>query len=52
MVAMISAISLAFRGKREGTKTQDVNKQVQGKKEDRIKIGSMPAEKTEQGEGS
>jgi len=46
MVAMISAISLAFRGKREGTKTQSVRKQVQVKKEQRLKIISMPAEGT------
>ncbi len=49
MVAMISAISLAFRGKREGTKSQDVNRQVQVKKADRLKVVSMPAEKPDQG---
>ena len=50
MVAMISAISLAFRGKREGTKSQDVHKQVQVKKEERLRVVSMPAEKNGQGE--
>ena len=47
MVAMISAISLAFRGKREGTKTQAVDKQVKVSKSDRLKVVSMPAEKKE-----
>jgi len=45
MVAMIAAISLAFRGKREGTKTQTPSEQVKVKKEDRIRIVKMAAEK-------
>ena len=52
MVAMISAISLAFRGKRQGTKTQEVSQQVKVKKADRIRIVKMDAEKPEQGEGA
>jgi NADH-quinone oxidoreductase subunit J len=52
MVAMIAAISLAFRGKRQGTKTQAVDKQVKVKKEDRLRIISMPAEKKEGGDAS
>ena len=45
MVAMISAISLAFRGKRQGTKTQEISQQVKVKKADRIRIVKMDAEK-------
>ena len=52
MVAMISAISLAFRGKRAGSKTQSVNKQVQVKKADRLRVVSMPAEKKSEGDAS
>jgi len=52
MVAMISAISLAFRGKRQGTKTQEISQQVKVKKADRIRIVKMDAEKPEQGEGA
>ena len=52
MVAMIAAISLAFRGKREGTKTQAVDKQVKVSKSDRLKVISMPAEKQQEGDAS
>lgn len=52
MVAMIAAISLAFRGKREGTKTQSVDKQVKVTKADRLKVVSMPAEKRQEGDAS
>lgn len=57
MVAMVAAISLAFRGKREGTKSQSVHHQVQVKKADRLKVVSMPAstsgnEQSDEGEAS
>ena len=45
MVAMVAAISLAFRGKRKGTKTQKQAEQVKVKKEDRIRIVKMASEK-------
>ncbi len=45
MVAMVAAISLAFRGKRKGTKTQTPGEQVKIKKEDRLRIVKMSAEK-------
>lgn len=45
MVAMVAAISLAFRGKRKGTKTQLASEQVKVKKEDRLRIVKMPSEK-------
>jgi NADH-quinone oxidoreductase subunit J len=45
MVAMIAAISLAFRGKRPGTKTQNISKQVNVRKEDRLKVVKMASEK-------
>ncbi len=44
MVAMIAAISLAFRGKREGNKTQNVDHQVSVMKEDRLRIVKMKSE--------
>ncbi|MCP3674281.1 MAG: NADH-quinone oxidoreductase subunit J [Gammaproteobacteria bacterium] len=45
MVAMVAAISLAFRGKRKGTKTQKPAEQVKVKKEDRLRIVKMQSEK-------
>jgi len=45
MVAMVAAISLAFRGKRKGTKTQTPGEQVKVKKADRVRIVKMAAEK-------
>ncbi len=44
MVAMVAAISLAFRGKREGTKTQKPGEQVKIKKADRVRLVKMAAE--------
>jgi NADH-quinone oxidoreductase subunit J len=44
MVAMIAAISLAFRGKRPGTKSQNVAHQVRVKKSDRLRIVKMKTE--------
>ncbi|MCP4002251.1 MAG: NADH-quinone oxidoreductase subunit J, partial [Gammaproteobacteria bacterium] len=44
MVAMVAAISLAFRGKREGTKTQKPGEQVKVKKADRVRLVKMAAE--------
>lgn len=41
LIAIIAAISLAFRGRR--SKTQDVRKQVEVKKQDRLKIVKMGA---------
>jgi len=44
MVAMVAAISLAFRGKREGTKTQKPGEQVKVKRGDRVRLVKMAAE--------
>lgn len=44
LVAMVAAISLAFRGKRKGTKTQNVDQQVKVKKADRLRIVKMASE--------
>ncbi len=44
MVAMVAAISLAFRGKRKGTKTQKPGEQVKIKKADRVRLVKMAAE--------
>ena len=44
LVAMISAISLAHRGKREGTKTQNIDHQVRVKKADRLRVVKMASE--------
>ncbi len=44
MVAMVAAISLAFRGKREGTKTQKPGEQVKVKRDDRVRLVKMAAE--------
>ena len=46
MVAMIAAISLAFRGKKPGTKSQQIDKQVRVQKADRLKIVKVDAEKS------
>ena len=46
LVAIVAAISLTMR-KRPGLKVQDVSKQVQVRREDRIRIVEMPAEKKE-----
>ncbi len=44
LVAMVAAIALTFRRRRD-TKTQDIHKQVNVKREDRIRIVSIPAVK-------
>jgi NADH-quinone oxidoreductase subunit J len=44
MVAMIAAISLAFRGKRKGSKSQNIGEQVLVKKADRLRIVKMASE--------
>ncbi|RMH46150.1 MAG: NADH-quinone oxidoreductase subunit J [Gammaproteobacteria bacterium] len=46
LVAMVAAISLCFRGVRQ-RKVQDVGEQVRVRKEERLKIVRMPAEKRE-----
>jgi NADH-quinone oxidoreductase subunit J len=45
LVAIISAITLAFHGRKPGTKTQNINKQHQASKKDRLRVVSMKAEK-------
>ncbi|PCJ50911.1 MAG: NADH:ubiquinone oxidoreductase subunit J [Gammaproteobacteria bacterium] len=45
MVAMIAAISLAFRGKRKGSKSQVVSEQVLVKKADRLRVVKMQSVK-------
>ena len=44
LVAMVAAIALTFRRRRD-SKTQDISKQVKVKREDRLRIISMPAVK-------
>jgi NADH-quinone oxidoreductase subunit J len=46
LVAMISAISLAFFGRKPGTKTQNVGKQHLVTKQDRLKIIKMKPEES------
>ena len=45
MVAMIAAISLAFRGKRPGSKSQNIGEQVLVKKADRLRVVKMDSVK-------
>lgn len=45
LVAMISAISLAFFGRKQGTKSQNIGKQHLANKENRLKIVKMKPEK-------
>jgi len=47
MVAMIAAISLAFRGKRDGTKSQNIDHQVSVQKSDRLRIVKMKSSTVE-----
>lgn len=47
LIAIIAAISLAFRGRKINTKAQDVARQIEVRKEDRVRLVSMPAEKKE-----
>lgn len=52
LVAMVAAIALTFRRRRD-TKTQDISKQVNVKRNDRVRIVSMPAvKKQDAGESS
>jgi len=52
LVAMVAAIALTFRRRRD-TKTQDISKQVNVKRDDRVRIVSVPAvKKQEAGEPS
>ncbi len=46
LVAIIAAISLTLRGRKD-SKSQDPNKQVAVKRNDRVKLVSVPAEKQE-----
>jgi len=45
LVAIISAIGLAFRGRRKGSRSQIIGDQVSVKKSDRLKIVKMKSEK-------
>jgi NADH-quinone oxidoreductase subunit J len=51
LVAIVAAIALTLRT-RKGAKAQDVGAQVRVKRDDRLKIVSMPAEKETPAEGS
>lgn len=52
LVAMVAAIALTFRRRRD-TKTQDISKQVNVKRNDRVRIVSVPSvKKQEVGESS
>lgn len=44
LVAIVSAISLTFRGKRSGNKSMNPSDQIRVRKSDRLKIISMPSE--------
>lgn len=46
VVAIIAAIALAHR-KRDGVKTQNIDKQVQVERSDRVRLVRMPAEKSQ-----
>ncbi len=43
LVAIVAAIALTHRGRREGGRYQDPARQVQVKKDDRVRVISMPA---------
>lgn len=45
LVAMVSAITLAFHGRKPNTKAQRVSKQLRAQKKDRLRIIKMKAEK-------
>lgn len=45
LIAIIAAISLAFRGRQPGSKTQDPARQIQVKKHERVRLVKMPTEK-------
>jgi NADH-quinone oxidoreductase subunit J len=45
LIAIIAAISLAFRGRQPNSKAQDVARQIQVKKHERVRLVKMPAEK-------
>jgi NADH-quinone oxidoreductase subunit J len=51
LVAIVAAIALTLRA-RKGAKAQDVGAQVRVKRDDRLKIVSMPAEKESPAEGA
>jgi NADH-quinone oxidoreductase subunit J len=46
VVAIVAAIALTFR-RRTGVRQQDISQQVRVKKQDRLRIVQMPAEKPE-----
>ncbi|CAG0997812.1 partial NADH-quinone oxidoreductase subunit J, partial [Gammaproteobacteria bacterium] len=46
LVAIVAAIALTYRRRRE-TKIQDVAEQVKVRREDRVRLVRMPAEKRE-----
>ena len=45
LVAIIAAITLAFHGRKSNTKTQRIMKQLAAKKQDRLRVVKMKAEK-------
>jgi len=51
LVAIVAAIALTMR-RRTGVKTQDPSRQVEVRREDRIRIVQMPAEPRERADGS
>lgn len=46
LVAMVSAITLAFRGRRQNSRSQRISEQVAVQAKDRVRIVAMPAEKS------
>lgn len=45
LIAIIAAISLAFRGRQPSSKAQDIAQQIQVKRHERVRLVAMPAEK-------
>jgi len=46
LVAIISAIALAYHGRRPGTKSQKISEQLKAKKEDRLRIVDIKEDKS------
>lgn len=45
LVAIVAAISLVFHGRKSGTKSQNINKQHDARKQDRLRVVKMKVEK-------
>ena len=47
LIGMVSAIALAFHGKKPNTKSQKISEQLAANKQDRLRIVSMKSESSE-----